>query len=118
MASTQITVENRSPIPINVKLTWADGFIGQVDIEAAQTPEGGGGPRTGHQRPPSGTSGNIPCEYVWYDLRIYTLEAGRGWREAPNALAKSRSLVEKQARGGSSWIFDGTAEQGYRLDGR
>ena len=115
MASTQITVENRSPIPINVKLTWADGFIGQVDIEAARTPEGGGGPRTGHQRPASGTSGNIPCEYVWYDFWIIDPARGLTRDGQVGGVVGGHTLAKKQARGSTSWYFEGTETEGYRL---
>ena len=100
---------------LSALLTWAGGHIGMVDIQAARAPEGGGGPRTGHERPPSGTSGTIPCEYVWYDLWIIDKRYGSLTRDMTGVVGGT-ALVKKQARGSTSWIFEGTGEQGYRLD--
>jgi len=94
MASTQITVENRTDIPIHALLTWAGGHIGMVDIE----PKPGAGP------PPSGS---IPCEYVLYDLWIIDQRYGSLTRDITGVVGGT-ALVKKQAGGGTSWVFDGT----------
>jgi hypothetical protein len=115
MASTQITVENRTDIPISALLTWAGGHIGMADIQAAPTPEGGGGgPRTGHHRP-AYPSGSIPCEYVYYDLLILDRRPGSALIRDVTGVIGGTTLVQKQARGSTSLIFERTGEQGYRL---
>lgn len=110
MASTQITVENRTDIPIYALLTWAGGHIGGVVIQALQAPPRPGG--TGHRRP---ESGSIPCEYVWYDLSI--LDDRDGKTRDMTGVVGGTTLVKKQARGNTSWIFQPPqpGEQGYQL---
>jgi hypothetical protein len=113
MASTQITVENWTDIPIYALLTFAGGHIGLADIQASQKPPTRPGAEgTGHHRE-SYPSGAIPCEYVYYDLWI--LDHRYGLRSDVTGVVGGTDLVpKKQARGGSSWRFEGT-EQGYRL---
>jgi hypothetical protein len=105
MASTQITVENRTDIRIYALLTWAGGHIGGVEI---QPRPGGAGP---------GPSGNIPCEYVWYDLQI--LDPSKGFTRDVTGVVGGHGMPgaekSKQARGGTSWIFERTEKQEYRL---
>jgi hypothetical protein len=113
MASTKITVENRTDIPIYALLTWAGGHIGGVNIPAAQTPpKRPGAEGTGHHRE-SYPSGNIPCEYVWYDFSI--LDPRQGLTRDMTGVIGGHTLAKNQARGSTSWIFELTAEQGYRL---
>jgi hypothetical protein len=83
MALTQITVENHSHFPIKFKLIWGLSEIGSVDIEPA--------PRV--KAPPP--SGNIPCEYVWYDLII------------SDKSGTSRILEKSGVYGGTSWVWTG-----------
>jgi hypothetical protein len=99
MASTQITVENLTLIPIYVLLTWAGRHIGEVVI---QTPSPGA---DGMYDREDFKSGSIPCEYVWYDLKV--LDADR--------TVVSYTFVEKRVRGGTSWIFEPAALGGYQL---
>jgi hypothetical protein len=91
MASTQITVENRTLILIKVAVLWGDKnipiHVGSVDIQ----------PRPEVKAP--APSGNIPCEYVWYDLKITD--------------SSGRLLSEKQVKGGTSWIFEGASLDPY-----
>jgi hypothetical protein len=92
VASTSITVENRSDIPITAKLTWGLSDVGSVGIPA----------NNWEQKGPSPTN-SIPCEYVWYDLRILNNDNGR------------EALFKTAIRGGTSWFFDGNATDGYQL---
>jgi hypothetical protein len=112
MASTQITVVNRTDIAIYALLTWAGGHIGGVDIPAAQTPPTRPGAEgTGHHRE-SYPSGNVPCEYVWYDFSI--IDKRYGLTRDMTGVVGGHTLAQKQARGSTSWTFERT-EQGYRL---
>src|SRR5262245_46501174 len=113
MASTQITVENRTDFSIYALLSWAYAHVGGVHIQ--ERPGGVGGPAP---------SGSIPCEYVSYDLWILDPRlglthdmTGSGGRVIPPNNEKSPSVMAlfKGARGSTSWIFEGTKEQGYRL---
>jgi hypothetical protein len=92
VASTSITVENRSDIPITAKLTWGFSDVGSVGIPA----------NNWEQKGPSPTN-SIPCEYVWYDLRISNNNNG------------IEVLMQKAIKGGTSWFFDGNATDGYHL---
>ena len=69
MASTQVTVENLTLIPIYAVLTWGAEHIGDVVIQAP-SPDADGMYDRGDFK-----SGSIPCEYVWYDLKV--LDADR-----------------------------------------
>jgi hypothetical protein len=106
MASTQVTVENLTLIPIYVLLTWggsqiAEGrHIGDVVIQAPSPDADGMYDRADFK------SGSIPCEYVWYDLKV--LDADRS-----NNI--SFTFVEKQVKGGTSWIFEPAPLGGYQL---
>jgi hypothetical protein len=116
MASTKITVENRTDITIYALLTWAGGHVGGAEIPAAQAPPSRPGAEgTGHHR--NFPSGNIPCEYVWYDFWI--LDPRQGLirdGEVGGVVGGPNPLVKKQARGSTSWIFERhPKEQGYRL---
>jgi hypothetical protein len=98
MASTQITVENLTLIPIYVLLTWAGEHIGGVTIQAPSPGEDGTYDREDFK------SGSIPCEYVWYDLKV--LDAPIVW---------ANTFAQKRARGGTSWIFEPVPLGGYQL---
>jgi hypothetical protein len=84
MASTQLSVTNNSDIPIKARLIWGASEIGSADIQ----------PRA---------SGNIGCEWVWYDLRII------------NNNINTEIAMQNGVYGESSWIFAGTTTQGYQL---
>jgi hypothetical protein len=113
MASTQITVENWTDVPIYALLTFGGGHIGLADIQASQKPPTRSGAEgTGHHRE-TYPSGAIPCEYVYYDPWI--LDHRYGLTRDGTGVVGGTTLVQKQARGGSSWRFEGTGEQGYRL---
>jgi hypothetical protein len=112
MASTKITVENRTAIPVYALLTWAGGHIGGTDIPAVPAPpRRPGAEGTGHHR--DFPSGNIPCEYVWYDF--WVLDPSQGLTRDGGSVVGGHTLAKKQARGSTSWIFEGTKEHGYRL---
>ena len=85
VASTQLTVTNNSDIPVKAVLVWGFSTIGTADIGTG------------------GQSGNIPCEYVWYDLRI------------KNNNIDTQVAMENGVYGHSSWNFAGTATDGYSL---
>jgi hypothetical protein len=112
MSSTQITVDNLTDVRIYALLTFAGGHIGGVYIDGAITPPTRPGAEgTGHHRE-SYQSGNVPCEYVWYDLAILD----------PNSMTSDMTgvvggttLAKKQARGSTSWAFERAGEQGYQL---
>jgi len=111
MASTQITVENLTLIPIYALLTWAGGHIGGVNIQGPKAPpRRPGAEGTGHHREDF-QSASIPCEYVWYDLAILD---PNGLISDPTGVVGGRTLAQTQARGSTSWIFE-PAGQGYRL---
>ena len=115
MASTQITVENRTDIPIYALLTWAgDTSAGwrSKPHSHRRRPRGRGG--TGHHRV-TYPSGNIPCEYVWYDFWILDNRYGLTRDGEVGGVIGGTTLEKKQARGSTSWIFERTGEQGYRL---
>jgi hypothetical protein len=102
MASTQITVENLTVIPIYALLTWAGEHIRGVVIQAP-TPDADGMYDREDFR-----SGSIPCEYVWYDLSVSEALYGAG-------VAGANIFATKQGiRGGTSWIFE-PAGGGYQL---
>ena len=87
MASTKITVENRTAIPIYALLTFAGAHVGGADIPAVPAPTPRPGAEgTGHHR--DFPSRNIPCEYVWYDFWVLDPRQGLthdgvagGWSE-------------------------------------
>jgi len=112
MASTQITVENRTAIPIYALLTWAGGHIGGANIPAipAPTPRPGA-EGTGRHR--DFQSASIPCEYVWYDFWI--IDPAKGLTRDGGSVVGGHTLAKKQARGSTSWYFEGTEAEGYRL---
>ena len=58
MASTSVNIHNNSDKAIHAKLLWAASLIGEVRIQ----------PRS---------SGQIGCEYVWYDLFILDNNDGK-----------------------------------------
>jgi len=112
MASTQITVENRTAIPIYALLTWAGGHVGGANIPAipAPTPRPGA-EGTGRHR--DFQSASIPCEYVWYDFWI--IDPAKGLTRDGGSVVGGHTLAKKQARGSTSWFFEGTEAEGYRL---
>jgi hypothetical protein len=115
VASTQITVENRTYISIYALLTWAGGHIGGVRIQATQHTEDE--PRLAEGSGNIGyPSGSIPCEYVWYDLQVLDLNNGGLTRDGVTGrVVGGTAFAQRQARGNSWWIFEDTPEQGYRL---
>ena len=113
MASTQITVENLTLIPIYALLTWAGGHIGGVRIQGPKTPPGRTGAEgTGYHREDF-QSASIPCEYVWYDFWI--IDPAKGLTRDGGRVVGGHTLAKKQARGSTSWFFEGTEAHGYRL---
>ena len=99
MASTQVTVENLTLIPIYAVLTWGAEHIGDVVIQAPSPDADGMYDREDFK------SGSIPCEYVWYDLKV--LDADR--------TNVSYTFLQKQVKGGTSWIFEPAPLGGYQL---
>jgi hypothetical protein len=101
VSSTQITVENRTDVPIYALLLWAGGHIGGVVVQPAAGA--------------TYSSGNIPCEYVWYDF--WVLDPRQGLTrdgEVGGGVIGGHTLAKKQARGSTSWIFQRSGEQ-YEL---
>jgi hypothetical protein len=84
MASTKLSVTNNSDIPIKAQLIWGASDIGSADIKPKN-------------------SGSIPCEYVWYDLRIF------------NTNINTQIGMQNGVYGESSWLFAGTVKEGYNL---
>jgi hypothetical protein len=114
MASTKITVENRTAIPIYALLTFAGAHVGGADIPAVAAPTPRPGAEgTGHHR--DFPSRNIPCEYVWYDFWVLDPRQGLTRDGVAGGVVGGHTLAKKQARGSTSWIFEGTKEHGYRL---
>jgi hypothetical protein len=99
MSATQITVENRTDVPIYALLTWAGGHVGGVVIQPARD---------------TYSSGNIPCEYVYYDFSILDNRYGLTRDGEIGGVVGGTTLAKKQARGSTSWIFQRTGEQ-YEL---
>ena len=115
MASTKITVENRTAIPIYALLTFAGAHVGGADIPAVQTPTKRPGAEGTGQHRESFPSGNIPCEYVWYDFWIIDPARGLTRDGQVGGVVGGHTLAKNQARGSTSWSFEGTEAQGYRL---
>jgi hypothetical protein len=114
MASTKITVENRTAIPIYALLTFAGAHVGGAEIPpvAAPTPRPGA-EGTGYHR--DFQSGNIPCEYVWYDFWILDPRQSFIRDGTVGGVVGGHTLAKRQARGSTSWFFEGTEKSGYRL---
>jgi hypothetical protein len=92
MASTNlyVTVTNNSDIPIRARLIWAKSEIGSSNIDPTK-------------------SGNIGCEWKWYDLRIMNrnnMDVEGFYEEV---------AIQTGVYGESSWSFAGTTTQGYQL---
>jgi hypothetical protein len=100
VSSTQITVENRTDVPIYALLLWAGGHIGGVVVQPAAGA--------------TYSSGNIPCEYVWYDFSILDNRYGLTRDGVVGGVVGGTTLAKKQARGSTSWIFQRSGEQ-YEL---
>jgi hypothetical protein len=112
MASTQITVENLTLIPIYALVTWAGGHIGGVRIQGPKTPaRRPGAEGTGYDRADF-QSGSIPCEWVWYDLKVLD---PNGLRSDGTGVVGGYTFAQRQTRGGTSWIFEPAPLGGYQL---
>jgi hypothetical protein len=74
-----MTIRNDTGTPILARLRWAGIKIAEDQVEP-------------------GAIGYLPCEYVWYDLRAFTLH-GRELAEYPKTAYGSSTFVFFQAKG-------------------